>query len=137
MDFRGCLCFNPNQGGLLCQSIKWGDQNGTSLLCCPSILKNCPNQPKLVSNESLHLYKLIWVLKFTLCFTKFSLDPAKVAPFQLKNFLSFLSKNGEYLQFFDLLTQYLQQMKAQTNPHSNWIPKIFWKIWWKLDYLQF
>ena len=24
--------FNPNQGGLLCRSIKWGDQNGTSLL---------------------------------------------------------------------------------------------------------
>ena len=58
-------------------------------------------------------------------FHKISLDPAKVAPFQLKNFLSFLSKNGEYLQFFDLYTQYLHQMKAQTILHSNWIPKIF------------
>ena len=76
-----------------------GDQNGTSLLCCPSILKNCPNQPKLVSNESLYLYELIWVLKFTLCFTNFSLDPAKVAPFQLKKISSFLSKSGEYSQF--------------------------------------
>ena len=55
---------------------------------------------------------------------KFSLDPAKVAPFQLNNFSSFLSKNGEYLQFFDLHTQYLHQMKAQTILHSNLIPKM-------------
>ena len=101
-----------------------GDQNGTSHLCCPSILKNCQNQPKRVSDESLHLYVPIWVLKFTLCSIQFLLDPAKVAPFQLKEILSFLSKNGEYLQFFDLHTQYLHQMKAQTILYSNLIPKM-------------
>ena len=41
-----------------------------------------------------------------------------------KNFLSFLSKNGEYSQYFDLHIQYLHQMKAQTILHSNLIPKM-------------
>ena len=41
-----------------------------------------------------------------------------------KFFLSFLSKNGEYSQFFDLHTQYLHQMKAQTILHSNLISEM-------------
>ena len=117
--------FNPNQGGLLCRSIKWGDQNGTSLLCCPSILKNCPNQPKLVSNESLHLYELIWVLKFTLCFTKFSLDPAKVAPFQLKKISSFLSKSGEYSQFLIYIHKKYIKWKLKPSYIPIWYQKWF------------
>ena len=102
-----------------------GDQNGTSLLCCPSILKNCPNQPKLVSNESLHLYELIWVLKFTLCFTKFSLDPAKVAPFQLKKISSFLSKSGEYSQFLIYIHKKYIKWKLKPSYIPIWYQKWF------------
>ena len=121
-----------------------GDQNGTSLLCCPSILKNCQNQPKLVSDESLHLYVPIWVLKFTLCSIKFSLDPAKVAPFELKKFFrAFWAKmeniHNILIYIYNIYIKWKLKLSYIPIWYQKWFfwPKIFWKIWIKFDYLQF
>ena len=58
-------------------------------------------------------------------FHKIFIRSSQSSPIWTENFFSsFLSKNGEYSQFFDLHTQYLHQMKAQTILHSNLIPKM-------------
>ena len=77
---------------------------------------------------------LIWKLASLCTYMNFEIHPmfhkifirsSQSSPIWTENFfLSFLSKNGEYSQYFDLHIQYLHQMKAQTILHSNLIPKM-------------
>ena len=135
---------NPNQGVFLCQSIKWG---GSKWHIAP-MLSFHPQKLSKLTKTGLRwkLASLCTYMSFEIhpMFHKIFIRSSQSSPIWTeKIFSSFLSKNGEYSQYFDLHIQYLHQMKAQTILHSNLIqkwffwPKIFWKIWCKLDYLQF
>ena len=113
-----CACllsFNPNQGGLLCRSIKWG---GSKWHIAP-MLSFHPQKLSKLTKTGLRwkLASLCTYMSFEIhpMFHKIFIRSSQSSPIWTeKIFSSFLSKNGEYSQYFDLHIQYLYQMKAQT-----------------------
>ena len=115
---------NPNQGGLLCRSVKWG---GSKWQIAP-MLSFHPQKLSKLTKTGLRwkLASLCTYMSFEIhpMFHEISIRSSQSSPISTEKNFKLFEQKWRIFTIFNLHTQKVHQMKAQTILHSNLIPKM-------------